>query len=387
MLHRTINIPKNNSFFLFGARGTGKSTLLKAHFATFPRGKVLYIDLLRFSERNALDADPDSLESRILPATEWVVIDEIQKVPQLLDTVHRLIEERRVLFALTGSSARKLKAGGANLLAGRALVYELFPFTHCELDDKFDLLETLRWGSLPGVYQQTEDGEKALFLDAYAETYLKEEIWDEHLVRNLSPFRRFLQVAAQANGTVINYSRIANDVQVDTKTVQSYFQILEDTLLGYMLEPYHSSPRKRLRQNPKFYLFDIGVTRALTRDYSLEIDYSSLGFGYRFEHFLIVEIHRLNANNRTRFQFSFIRTKDDREIDLVIERPGKPHALVEIKSTRSISKTHLEGLTHLIPHFPQAEFFCLSLDPHEKSFGKIRALHWKQGVRELGLVA
>jgi predicted AAA+ superfamily ATPase len=235
------------------------------------------------------------------------------------------------------------------------------------------------------LYQLPQIEDKKLFLEAYAQTYLKEEVWDEHLVKKLNPFRRFLQVSAQANGTVVNYSQIAKDVQVDTKTIQSYFQILEDTLLAYFLEPYHASPRKRLRQNPKFYLFDIGVTRALTHDFALDIDYHSFGFGYRFEHFLITEMHRLNDSLKLGFQFSFIRTKDDREVDIVIEGAGEPLTLVEIKSTSLVNSSHLQGLAHFQTFFPKARLFCLSLDPNPKQFGNITALPWDKGLKELGL--
>jgi uncharacterized protein len=386
MFHRIVNLSKSNSFFLFGARGTGKSTLLREQFGPFSSLSTIYIDLLRFSERSTFEADPDILEARILPETKLVVLDEIQRVPALLDTVHRLIESlSAVKFAMTGSSARKLKAGGANMLAGRAFAYELFPLTHLELGSQFNLLEALRWGTLPKLYQFSTDEDKKLFLEAYAQTYLKEEVWDEHLVKKLNPFRRFLEVAAQSNGTVINYSKISKDVQVDTKTVQSYFQILEDTLLSYMLEPYHSSPRKRLRQNPKFYLFDIGVTRALTQDFAMGINYGSLGFGYRFEHFIITEAYRLNSSLKRGLRFSYIRNKDDREIDLVIERPGQPLTLVEIKSTTSLDESHLSSLTYFQKHFPTANYYCLSLDPNPKVFGKIRALPWQLGFKELDL--
>ena len=387
MLHRSINMSKSNSFFLFGARGTGKSTLLKKEFIPSLTGKSLYIDLLQLAVREQFEMDPDSLESQILPSTEWVVIDEIQKTPHLLDTIHRLIEEKGIKFAMTGSSARKLKAGGANLLAGRAFVYELFPLTHMELKDEFDLCDVLSWGSLPKLLEFSEPIDKQLFLEAYTRTYLKEEIWDEHLVRSLNPFRKFLQVSAQANGTIINYSKIARDVGVDVKTVQQYFQILEDTLLGFMIEPYEKSPRKRLKQNPKFYLFDIGIARSLTRDFALQFTETSMGFGYRFEHFLISEILRLNSYAQTRFEFSFIRTKDDDEVDLVIDRPGKPLVLLEIKSAKHIQEKHVATLLSFHSSFPDSEFYCFSRDPHPRQYGPVTCLPWQEGVCELGLVA
>ena len=196
--------------------------------------------------------------------TEWVIIDEVQKIPELLDVVHRLIEDKKIKFGLTGSSARKLKHGGANLLAGRAFVYNLFPFTSFELGDSFSLEDALMWGTLPQIYALQDANDRIQYLKSYANTYIQEEVWEAHLIKDLVPYRRFLQVAAQTNGTGINYSNISEDARVDPKTVQRYFQILEETLLGFFLEPFHRSLRKRQRANPKFYFFDIGVQRALS---------------------------------------------------------------------------------------------------------------------------
>ena len=199
------------------------------------------------------------------PETRHVVIDEIQKVPKLLDEVHRLIEETDKIFILTGSSAQKLKHGGANLLAGRAFVYHLFSLSCFELKDQFNLDQALRWGTLPKIFSLKEDAEKNEFLRAYSDTYLKEEIWNEQVIRKLQPFRRFLEVAAQCNGKIINYAHIARDVGVDGKTIKEYFCILEDTMIGFFLEPFHHSFRKRLVEKPKFYFFDPGVVRSLAR--------------------------------------------------------------------------------------------------------------------------
>ncbi len=175
----------------------------------------------------------------------------------MLDTVHRLIENTTLKFALTGSSSRKLKAGGASLLAGRALVNSLFPLTHIEMGDVFDLDKVLRWGALPIVVNAKNDVEKSAILRTYGLTYLKEEIWGEQLIRKIDPFRRFLEVAAQNNGKIISYANIALDVGADEKTIKNYFSVLEDTLLGFHLEPFHHSFRKRLSQKPKFLFFDL----------------------------------------------------------------------------------------------------------------------------------
>ena len=382
MLRRLCNLSQTSSFFLFGARGTGKSTLVREHLKAVPH---LHIDLLRLGERDALENDPDSLERRILPEMEWVFIDEVQRVPTILDVVHRLIEERRLKFALTGSSARKLKAGGANLLAGRAFVSELYPLTSSELGDRFDLFEVLRWGSLPKLQALKTVEDKSSFLGSYALTYLQEEIWEEHLVRRLQPFRKFLQIAAQSNGQILNYSNIADDVNVDTKTVQQYFQILEDTLLCFMLEPFHCSARKRRRLNPKCYFFDIGVWRALTRSFLLDISPQTYGFGRVFEHFLTGEIHHLSQTLGLGYELSYLPLEGDREIDLVIERPSQPPTFVEIKSTDQLQKRHVEKIESVQKTFPKSELFCFSRDEREQRFGRVRALPWQKGLKELGL--
>ncbi len=382
MFQRLLNILKTNSFFLFGPRGVGKSTLIQNQIMS---DKSLYIDLLKFKEKADLLANPDSLESRILPGTEWVIIDEVQKVPALLDTVHRLIEERGIKFALSGSSARKIRHGGSNLLAGRAFVYNLHPLTAAEIGEEFNLLDLLSWGALPKIFSFSDMQSKREYLDSYALTYLQEEIWNEHLVRDLNPFRRFLGVAAQSNGKILNYSNIAEDVRLDIKTVQNYFQILEDTLLGFMLEPYHPSLRQRQKANPKFYLFDLGVTRALTNDFALSLSPQSLGFGQRFEHFLIAEIWRLNSYLKRYSNLSFIRESEQLEVDLVLSAAGEPITLIEIKSYSEIDERSVKALQHFANKWPNSKAYCLSLDPCTRQFGGVYCYHWQTGLKILGL--
>jgi predicted AAA+ superfamily ATPase len=315
----------------------------------------------------------------------WVVIDEVQKVPKLLDVVHSLIESDGTRFALTGSSARKLKRGAVNLLAGRAFVYHLFPFTTGELSASFDLDMALAFGSLPGLLDLHSPDEKADFLRAYALTYLKEEVWGEHLVRNLDPFRAFIEIAAQCNGELINFSRIARDVGVDTKTVQSYFQILEDTLVGYTLEPYHRSVRKRQSQAPRFYLFDTGVCRALSRTLNVPLHPGTYAYGRAFEHFVIIEALRRNDYLKTDFRFSYLRTKDGAEVDLVIERPGQSTVLVEIKSSTRVDTSDLRHLTAFAQDMPESAAVCLSRESVPRLANGIRILPWEQGLEEIGL--
>jgi uncharacterized protein len=386
MIHRIINPLKTNSFFLFGARGTGKSTLLRNYFSHDET--VLWIDLLSPEEEDRYARNPLELSNRLdmTPGkTRWVVLDEIQKVPKLLDVVHGRIESSGVKFAMTGSSARKLKREGTNLLAGRAFVYNLFPLTHREMADGFNLDSALIHGTLPGLLKLDSFEEKISFLRAYALTYLKEEIWGEHIVRKLDPFRKFVEIAAQCNGEIINFANIARDVGADLKTVQSYFEILEDTLLGFLLEPYHQSVRKRQRQSPKFYLFDPGVKRALDRTLTVDLKPGTYAYGKAFEHFVIAEAIRLNEYKQKDFHFSYLRTKDDAEIDLIVDRPGAPVALVEIKSSPRIDERDTRSLERFAADMPRSEAFILSTDPVAKRIGKVQAFTWQQGLAELGL--
>lgn len=386
MIKRLLAINKNSSFFLFGPRGTGKTFLLKSMFKP---EEALYIDLLQPEEVEEFSLRPSQLSARLEklpPRVNWVIIDEVQKVPKLLDVVHREIEQSRFKFALTGSSARKLKRGAANLLAGRAFVYKLFPLTSVELGKSFDLQDALEWGTLPKAVTVKSNDEKLLFLRAYAHNYLKEEIQVEQVVRKLDPFRRFLEIAAQTSGTIVNYSKIAEDVGASTVTVQSYFQILEDTLIGILLEPFHQSIRKRQRANPKFYLFDTGVEHAMSKTLSVALKPSTYAFGQVFENFVINEIFRLQNYFKPDYSLSYLRTKDDVEIDLIIERPGLPLALLEIKSSTNIRENNVRSLQRLALDMPKNEAFCLSRDEHPKRFGNVSAIPWQQGLAELGLI-
>jgi len=385
MFRRCISLPPENSFFLFGARGTGKTTLLHS---LFPEGSTLFIDLLDPEEEALFGRTPQELERRIsgLPESiQRVVIDEIQKAPRLLDLVHKLIETTSLQYVITGSSGRKLRRGASNLLAGRAFVYNLFPLTHREIGDAFDLSAALQWGTLPKVFQYAANEDRRQFLRAYALTYVQEEIRVEQLVRRLDPFRQFLEVAAQTNTRILNYSKIADDVGVDTKTVQSYFTILEDTLVGTLLAPYHASVRKRQRKNPKFYFFDIGAKRALERALTVELREGTYAFGEAFEHFLIVEIMRLSSYAKNDWRFSYLKTEGDAEIDLIIERPGMPKALVEIKSGNRVTERDTLAVNRFYPDLVPAEAFCLSRDPHEKKIGSVWCLPWRTGIARLGI--
>jgi uncharacterized protein len=385
MIHRTLSPTKTNSFFLFGARGTGKTTLLHQLFT--PKS-AYFIDLLDPLTEDAFARDPSELEKRVLELPlekKCIIVDEIQRVPRLLDLVHRLIETTGRQFVMTGSSARKLKRGASNLLAGRAFVYNLYPLTSDELGGSFSETDALLWGTLPKIVQFSSADDRKRYLQAYALTYLKEEIVAEQVVRRLDPFRHFLEIAAQSNGRIINFSNIAQDTGVDTKTVQSYFTILEDTLVGFLLPAYHTSVRKRQSQNPKFYFFDTGVKRALDRTLDIPLKEGTYAFGEAFEHFVLLELFRLSRYANNDWSFSYLRTKDDAEIDCIIDRPGMPKALIEIKATSSVRDKDVATVNRFAADMKPCVAFCLSRDKHAKKIGAVHCLPWQEGLRKIGL--
>ena len=382
MFKRLRKFNLKHHLFLFGPRGSGKSTLLKERFN--PKTNV-WFDLLDSKVEDEFFRNPNGLYAIVEAQPKeitHVIIDEVQKVPKLLDEVHRLIEETNKIFILTGSSARKLKRGGANLLAGRAFVYHLYALSCFEVGESFEINEALRWGTLPKIYSLKEEGDKEEFLRSYANTYLKEEISDEQLVRKLPPFRRFLEVAAQCNGKILNYANIARDVGVDEKTIKEYFHILEDTLIGFFLEPYHNSFRKRLVEKPKFYFFDTGVVRALARRASIPLTPKTASYGEAFEHYIILEFVRLASYFEPDYRFSFVLTSSGVEIDLVVERPGKPLLCVEIKSSDSIEEDDIRAFSQLTKDIPDCVAIVLSQDRFMKRFGHVTCYPWKQGLLE-----
>lgn len=382
LIKRTLQLPTDYSFFLFGARGTGKSTLLRSIFEPH---KTLFINLLQPREELRFLRDPEELRQVVLATNadiQFIVIDEIQKVPKLLDVVHLLLESDQIdkQFILTGSSAKQLKASGVNLLAGRAFTYYLFPFSSSELGDKFNLQKALCFGTLPKIFSFQSDSHKIKFLQSYAITYLKEEIWSGRLVKDLEHFRRFLEVAAQSNGKIVNYSNISRDVGVDDKTVKNYFTLLEDTLIGNFLEPFHHSFRKRLRVAPKFYYFDLGVARTLSSTLSVIPAPGTSYYGELFEQFIIIECFKLKHYHQSEYQLSYLLTSSDAEIDLIIERPGLPTLFVEIKSKDAVNEEDLSTLLKLTTDFGECEAICLSQDPRKKKISHATVYPWQQGL-------
>ncbi len=385
MFNRILNPSLSRSFFLFGPRSTGKSTLLEG---LLPESKALWIDLLDPDLERALSQSPSKLiailkqEENSPQKRAWVVIDEIQKVPELLSVVHSSIMKKQFFFAMTGSSARKLKRGAANLLGGRASWFELSSLTFIELSKQFDLDFVMKWGSLPEIFDlSTED--RVRFLKAYCNIYLKEEVVAEQLVRKIQPFRNFLELVALQNAQIINYSKFATDCNVDIVTIQTYFEILQDTLIGFELPPFHMSVRKRQRKNSKFYLFDLGVTRALSGFLGDELHPKTSLYGKCFEQFIITEIYRLMKAYEKDWKLSYLMTKDGAEIDLIIEKNNNTRIAIEIKSSEHIDEKEVHALEKLANDIPEAQLLFISRDKVSQKHGGVECLFWEQALLKI----
>lgn len=390
MVRRLFSPPKQQSYFLFGPRGTGKTTLLENHYALLPSPtpEILYIDLLDPDQEEVYLRRPNTLKDILNEKAgqlSTVIIDEVQKVPKLLDVVHYLIEKhKKIQFILTGSSARKLKHGGANLLAGRAASFNLHPFTFLELPDFKNEVELLSWGSLPKIFEFTTTTEKQRFLKSYVQTYLKQEIQLEQLVKNIISFREFLDFSAQANGDIINYANIANKSGVDEKTISRYFEILIDTLVGFFLEPFSESIRQKQSQKPKFYLFDVGIARQMNHTLSADVVTGSSEYGKLFEQLIVCECFRLNDYKEKDYKFSYLRTADGAEIDLIVNKTKTQKVLIEIKSTNRVTADDYKHLLSLGQDIKHTEKWVLCTEQtSRKTTEGVRILPWREGLKEL----
>jgi predicted AAA+ superfamily ATPase len=341
---------KNESIFLFGARQTGKTTLLNQLFPG-----VRYYDLLKADKFESLNRRPERLREELLNCeeNELVIIDEIQKIPQLLDEVHWLIVNKNLRFILSGSSARRLKRAGANMLGGRALRNVLYPLVSAEIPD-FNLIRAVNNGMLPRHYL-VENARKRL--QAYVGNYLQEEIRAEALVRNLNSFNRFLEAAALTNGEIVNYQNVATDCGVSANTVREYFSILTDTMLGYMIPAFRRTIKRKLVQAPRFYYFDVGIVNYLLNRKNLLP--GSADFGHAFEHFIMQEIIAYLGYSDNENTLSYWRTSGGAEVDVIL---GDARVAIEIKSTTEIQVRHLKGLKTFAEEHPQARLLAVSLD-------------------------
>jgi uncharacterized protein len=345
MYSRTIKSPKDKSFFLFGPRGTGKSTWVQSTFSD-----SLYLDLLESELYTLLLASPQRLETLIPPGYDgWVVIDEIQRVPELLNEVHRLIEKRGLLFVLTGSSARKLRRKGVNLLAGRALTRRMHPLTVAELRDDFTLDHSLHWGQMPMTFS---DSDPAAYLSSYVHTYLREEVQQEGLTRNLQAFARFLEAASFSQAASLNISEVARECHVNRKLAEEYFNILEDLLLSVRLPAFRKRARRRIVAHPKFFLFDTGVYRTIRPkgilDRPEEID------GAALETLVFQELRAVNDNFELGYDLYYWRTASQLEVDFILY--GQ-HGLIaiEVKRSSTLRKRDFRGLRAFCRDYPMAK--------------------------------
>jgi len=334
MYTRLLGIP-TDSIFLFGPRGTGKSTWIRARY---PNARVY--DLLNTGELLRLNKEPQTLyrELAALPPRTWVIIDEVQKAPVLLDEVHRLIEDRQLRFILSGSSARKLRRGGTNLLAGRAVTTAMFPLVSAEIGGALDMTRSLVYGSLP----MAVDGQDPVaYLRSYAETYLDQEIRAEALSRNLGAFSRFLEIAARQNGQVTNASAIARDAGISRHTVQSHFEILNDTLIGFWLPAWKHKPGTKRVQQSKFFFFDCGVVRALSG--RLPYPPTQEELGPLLETFVLHELRAYLSYTGRHYALRFWRTYDGTEVDVLCETVDG-FVAIEIKAGTRWEKRFNRGL-------------------------------------------
>lgn len=375
ILERSLVLPGRGSCFLFGARQTGKSTLVRS---VLPK-ESWTIDLLQHDVFLRYAKEPGRFRAeamdRIRHGIRTIFIDEVQKVPALLDEVHALIEETKTRFLLTGSSARKLKRGGANLLAGRAATRRLHPLTALEIGPHFDLERALLLGTLPAVVTGDDDSAREL-LAAYAEVYLSEEIQAEGVVRNLGGFARFLDVAAAQSGEILNATAVARDAGVSSRTVLAYFEILEDTLIGFRLEPWRKSPRARLVGHPRFYFFDTGVTNALNRRLHARFDPSLRG--RMFEQWVVTECRRILDYQFPETRLFYWRTNHGAEVDLLIERHGRLRLAAEIKSGRTVSSADLSGLRSFAEVHPKVPRVVIATVPEAFRIGDTEVMPWRE---------
>jgi len=356
---------ENESFFLWGARQTGKSTLLKMLYPD-----CFYFDLLLNNEYERFQRNTGLLREILSVArpANPVIVDEIQRIPALLNEIHWMIENLGIRFILSGSSPRKILRSGGNLLGGRALRYELYPLI-CHEIPEFNLIKALNNGLLPKIYQVKNPGK---LLSAYIGSYLQDEIIAEAKVRNITSFTKFLEVAAFSNGEIVNYTNISSDIGVSSPTVKEYFQILEDTLIGRFVPSFQKKPKRRVIQAPKFYYFDVGVANYLLKRGVVEP--GSESFGKAFEHYIYHEIYTHSHYSDLNYPVRYWRTASQLEVDFIL---GDHEVAVEVKSTEMATPRHIKGLQSFGEEYSVKELILLTNDPWPRKMGNVSILPWK----------
>ena len=377
IIDRVLNIelPPGQSAFLWGARKTGKSTYLKKKFPD-----SLVFDFLKSDLFFEFSKNPSLLREQLLARSEAVIghpviLDEVQKVPQILDEVHWLIENKGFQFILCGSSARKLKRGQANLLGGRAWRYEMFPLTTVEIGG-VDLLRALNHGLIPAHYFQNNYKKS---LSAYVRDYLKEEVFNEGLTRNIPAFSRFFDAMGYSHGELTNFSNIARECGVSSKTVKEYYQILVDTLLGTMVEPFkRRKNRQTISKASKFYLFDVGVAGAITHR-EIHEEKGEL-FGKAFEHFILMQMVAHSSYSELAYEINFWRTKSGMEVDFIL---GKGEIAVEIKGSSRVDNRDLKSLSAFMEEYSPRKGFVVCNEKTKRVHGNVIVIPWRMFLDDL----
>jgi predicted AAA+ superfamily ATPase len=365
IINRLLNIelPPNRSAFLWGPRKTGKTYWITRNFPD-----SVLIDLLKTDVFADYVSRPSLLRERYQDHQGLIVIDEIQKVPDLLNEIHWMIENTDVAFLMTGSSARKLRRGHANLLAGRAWRYTLAPLTWTETEG-FELEKVIISGLLPPHFLSIDPVQD---LRSYVADYLKEEIAAEAVVQNIPAFAEFLRVAALTSGALLNYTNVARESGVSAKVVRNYFQILEDTLLGFRVQPCRKVINRRLIETEKFYLFDVGVANYLARR---EPRVGTPEFGHSFEHYILMELKAYQAYRNPELDICYWRTSSGFEVDFVL---GDMNIAIEVKGTRRVHSGHARGLNAMLEEHTVAKAFIVSLESHVRKLDtRIEVLPWQ----------
>jgi predicted AAA+ superfamily ATPase len=360
-----------NSMFFWGARQTGKSTLLKH---VFPDSMLF--DLLKTDTFRRLLNNPSELRAQVLASEikHPIIIDEIQKLPELLNEVHWLIENAGAQFILSGSSPRKILQKGTNLLGGRAFRYELFPLSFSEIPE-FDLIKALNHGLLPRHYD-AEDVQE--YLSAYVGSYLEDEIIAESRIRKAEVFYGFLEKVAFSNGEIVSYTNIASECGVSSPTVKEYFNILKTTMMGSYVESFQKKPKRRTISAPKFYLFDVGIANFLLKRKNIE--YGTEAFGQAFEHFIFMELTAYAEYSRKKYPIHYWRTSSQFEVDFVL---GDHETIIEVKGTATVLARHLKGIRAFLDEYTVNKKIVVCTEPLPKLIDGVLILPWKVFLEKL----